>query len=68
MQHSTVYSCGNPKLHLGLLAFWTLSIARYAKEHKRTGRFGNCIHFRHQMSEWEAPTLLRPLETADLNY
>jgi hypothetical protein len=54
--------------HSELLGFWTLSIVRYCKEHLRTQRFGNRICFRPQVRGWETPTLLGPLERANLNH
>jgi hypothetical protein len=40
----------------------------YFKKYKRARRFGNWISFSPQVRRWETPTLLRPLEKANLNY
>jgi hypothetical protein len=47
--------------HLGLLGFWTLSIARYSKEHNvsETG-------FISVFNGWETRTLLDPVELTSI--
>jgi hypothetical protein len=49
-----------------LLDFWTLSIVRYSRNQKAQ-RFGNWICFHPQVGG-ETPTLLGPLERANLNH
>jgi hypothetical protein len=48
-----------------LLRFWALSIVRHSKNQK-TQRFRNCNFF-HPHVKGETPTLLGPLERANLN-
>jgi hypothetical protein len=50
------------------MGFLTLSLVRYSKERKRTQRFANWICFHTHVRVWETPTLLGPLEIANLNH
>jgi hypothetical protein len=45
-----------------------LSIIQYSKEHQKTQRFGNWIHFHPQVRGWETPIPLGPSERANLNH
>jgi hypothetical protein len=49
--------------------YWVLdvSIVRHSKKHERSQRFGNWICF-HPQVRGETPTLLGPLERANLNH
>jgi hypothetical protein len=51
-------------IYSGSLGSWTLSIVRYSKENN-VSEIG-C--FRPQVKEWETPTLLGPLESANLGH
>jgi hypothetical protein len=51
----------------GLLGVWTLSIVWYSKKHKRT-TFWKLDLFPFSGEGWETPTLLGPLEGANLNH
>jgi hypothetical protein len=50
----------------GLLGF--AFIVRCSKQRQRTQRFGNWICFHPQVRGWETPTLLDPLERANLSH
>ena len=50
-----------------LMGSWTLSIVRKSKNNLITRRFGNWSCFRPQV-KGETPTLLRPLDRANLNH
>jgi hypothetical protein len=51
-----------------LLGFWTFSIVRYStRKNQRTQHFGNRICFRPHL-RGETPTLLGPLERANLKH
>jgi hypothetical protein len=52
----------------GLLGFGLCPLSGYSKQHQRTQCFGNWICFHPQVKEWETPTLLDPLEIANLNH
>jgi hypothetical protein len=49
-----------------ILGYWTLTIVRNSK-YKEAQRFRNWIYFRPQV-RGETPTLLGPLEKANLNH
>jgi hypothetical protein len=49
-----------------ILGFWNLSVVQYSEEHYRTESFRNWITFLSQVMGWETPTLLDPLERANL--
>jgi hypothetical protein len=49
---------------MGLMGFWNLAIVRYSEQHYVSET--EC--FRPQVRGWETPTLLGPLERANLGH
>jgi hypothetical protein len=52
----------------GLLGFWTLAIVCYSRKHKRTQHFQKLYMFLSLGEGWETPSLLGPLDRANLHH